>query len=350
MESSVLSAFQSFKPEDGCAWVKWDFSFPIFQHFAIFGPKDFYSDEDPSLVYEYPPNGNASEYGIARFIFFDPILETQAKVSFFDSHFPNTPETLNFQSEELLLLKSQADSPTFIYCLRFQATPPLRPATEDFETLKQNCYKAHVEWEKTKKLPLCRFAICFITSHPFYNFYFSILRHIMALEARSRTSAINLFDPSQKSNVRSTSWPEASFDTRTLFLDQLYNMNLPIYGEYFSILFGNKTFTWKMPHTQDVPQFLAQWGLSSIFPWVQLDDLLSIISALLLEKYFIVIGRSIQEIMKAVSFLPQLIHPFTWMNPIITIIPPDLFDLLDSPMANILGIRIPDDHDEEEKL
>lgn len=356
-ENSFANVFQSFKPEDGCAWVKWDFSFPIFLHFAIVGPKDFNQNTEPSLLYEYPPNSGTSEYSIEHFIFFDPQTKNQIELpneSKFQWSFLPSSNGQSFtdsgnktDTEELLILKSEANQPVYIYCLRFYASPCSRPATEDFSGLKSEMETYQKEWKRTHFLPLTRFAICFITSHPFYDFYFPILQQIIEIEARARMSAVNLFGSKDTSKGRSFYWPECSFDDRTAFLSQLYQLNLPIFGEYFNITFNNSPLlSWKMPFSQDVPHTLAQWGSNALLSWIDEQNFIRLISAILLEKYFIVIGRSISDIMRVVSFIPQLPFPFTWICPIITILPPDLFDVMDSPMANILGVRIPDDPNE----
>ena len=85
-------------------------------------------------------------------------------------------------------------------------------------------------------------------------------------------------------------------------------------------------------------------------------QLLTILTCLLLEKSFIVVGRSNarsqdkvmnttmnteqQTLISAiVNSLPHFISPMTWVQTHIAILPNELIDILDAPMPYLVGVR-----------
>ncbi|KPI85465.1 hypothetical protein ABL78_5486 [Leptomonas seymouri] len=73
-----------------------------------------------------------------------------------------------------------------------------------------------------------------------------------------------------------------------------------------------------------------------IFP--NIDDLFSILTALLLEKHVIIVGPNFSIVSNVVMSLQALIAPFDWMHILIPILPTSLLDVLAAPPPYLVGI------------
>ena len=85
------------------------------------------------------------------------------------------------------------------------------------------------------------------------------------------------------------------------------------------------------------------------------SQLLTLVTNLLLEKSFIVVGSSIPDsqnqgvkqlnteqltlICAIVNSLPYFIWPMVWVQTQIAILPNELIDILDAPMPYLVGVR-----------
>ena len=84
-----------------------------------------------------------------------------------------------------------------------------------------------------------------------------------------------------------------------------------------------------MPSIDNAPFSIALWSYKPLLKWIKLEDFLHLISSLLLEKSIFVVGSNAEEIIKTTAFLPQLISPFLWVCPLISILPPNLEEILE---------------------
>ena len=99
------------------------------------------------------------------------------------------------------------------------------------------------------------------------------------------------------------------------------------------------------------------WHTPLIFSLLDTNDpagqLLNLLTSLLLEKSFIVVGRSsilpqndkglntedITLLSAVVCGLPYFLFPITWVQTQIAILPNELIDILDAPMPYMVGVR-----------
>lgn len=106
----------------------------------------------------------------------------------------------------------------------------------------------------------------------------------------------------------------------------------------------------------DLQKQAQLWHTPLLFSLLDTQDpagqLLTLLTCLLLEKSFIVVGRSnvrshdksmnteqITLISAIANCLPHFISPMTWVQTHIAILPNELIDILDAPMPYLVGVR-----------
>lgn len=344
---SLIESLAKFTAEDGKQWNEWEPSNPLFEKFYVLGPKSFNeNDKDISILYEYPENC-AAGLVIQDFLFIEnPDIP---HISFQE---PLQKEGYVCSSNEIydqaIFFKNVTGTPIYTYCVRFIASPLTRPS----ELINDNVFIELDQYRNSDTIPQAIFALCIESSHPFYKFYFMILERILKIEAKSRISAQNLFlEYYSSDNIQHEMlWPNSTYFVRESFLNQLLQSFLPCYNEELTIYSnGFPKFTFRMPSIDNAPFSIALWSYKPLLKWIKLEDFLHLISSLLLEKSIFVVGSNAEEIIKTTAFLPQLISPFLWVCPLISILPPNLEEILDAPMTIIIGIlsrlknRIPPD-------
>lgn len=333
---SLIESLAKFTPDDGRQWNEWEPSNPLFEKFYILGPKSFdKNDNEISILYEYPEKC-AEGLVIQDFLFIENIEIPD--ISFKDSlHKESYVCTANNIYDKAIFFKNVTGTPVYTYCLKFVASPLTRPS----ELVNDNVFIELDKYRNSETIPQALFALCIESIHPFYKFYFMILERILQNEAKSRISAQNIYFKNYScDNIQHTMlWPNSSYFIRESFLNQLLQSFLPCYNEKLTIYSnGFPDFTFQMPSIEDSSFSIALWSYKPLLRWMKIEDFLCLISSLLLEKTIFVVGSKAEEIIKTTAFLPQLISPFLWVCPLISILPPNLEDILDVPMSSIIGL------------
>jgi hypothetical protein len=80
--------------------------------------------------------------------------------------------------------------------------------------------------------------------------------------------------------------------------------------------------------------------LDTVFSLLSIDDILTVLSAALLDGQILVIGQSLQEVSHCVLAFQALLKPFDFCGQVIPILPsyPSFLQLLDSPTPFIIGV------------
>ncbi|KAK8870646.1 hypothetical protein M9Y10_008533 [Tritrichomonas musculus] len=333
---SLIDCLAKFTAEDGRQWSEWEPSNPLFEKFFILGPKSFdANDEEISVLYECPEKC-ASDLSVQQFLFIEDVKLPDIS---FPSNFQKEGYfcTVNTIYDKAIFFKNDTGTPIYIYCLRFIASPFTRPS----QLTNDNVFIELENYRNSEKIPQKLFALCIESSHPFYKLYFMILKRILQFEAKSRISAQNLYTGYDSFNdiQHDMLWPNSSYIVRESFLQQLQTMLLPCYNEQL-IIYSNgvQDITFRMPPIEDVSFSIALWSYKPLLKWIKLEDFLNLVSAILLEQSIVIIGSKQEDIIKAAAFLPQLISPFLWVFPFISILPSNLLEMLNSPMSSIIGM------------
>ena len=339
---SINEKLSNFIAEDGNKWEGWHFSAPLFEDFYIIGPKSFGLDPKPTILYHFPEETKGDQSFLHKFVFVDGLhWENISAKTDQEAEFHLSSEYS--EREEIVVTRTEAGKTTFIYCLRFRGSAFTRPAIKDEELLEDAAF-----YRKTGLLPSCKFAFCFVSIHPFHSLLFPFLNLLLDIEIKYRISAMNLYTVARNAQYRKSGvgadivyWPESTVDFRTACLKQLYTSILPTFGEQICFCFaGSRPTYWKMPKRQDVDFQFAEWGIKALLDWISLADFLTLLAFLLTENYIAVVGSNVEQISKCVTVLPHLIRPFFWTCPVISLLPADLTDILDSPIPTILGLHL----------
>ena len=328
---------QEFKPEDGRAWEQWDPNEPLFRNFCILGPKSFHGPAKPVCLYRYPPT-DGSELCVEKFCFVDGL-------KFANLRLPDLTDVQthvmcpNPNMEEVLFMNAASEKSVFSYCLRFRASPWTRPALLD------DAFEDDVRFYAERELyPTCLFAFCFVSTHPFHSLLFRVLRELVLFETEARSRAPNIYFMMGPKDVAADKkfefvWPGGVFHERVKILEALSKVRLPQFGVDLKLAIGeDRSLTWRMPVKEELHLQMAVWARSPVIDWITLDDLVKLLAAIMLENYIVVLGHRTVNVVHAVTLLPQIVNPFVVTSPVITMLPPDMFELMESPMASILGI------------
>ena len=326
-----------FKPEDGRAWEQWDPNEPLFRNFCILGPKSFHGPAKPVCLYKYPPT-EKSELCIEKFCFVDGLKFANLRLPDLTDVQRHVMGT-NPNMEEVLFMNASSEKSVFSYCLRFRASPWTRPALLD------DTFEDDVRFYAERQLyPTCLFAFCFVSTHPFHSLLFRVLRELVEFEMQARARAPNVYFMMGPRDVAADKkfefvWPGSVFHERVEILEALSKVRLPQFGVDLKLTIGeDRSLTWRMPVKEELHLQMAVWARSPVIDWITLDDLMKLLAAVLLENYIVVLGQRIVSVVHAVTLLPQIVNPFVVTSPVITMLPPDMFELMESPMASILGI------------
>ena len=331
---------EQFVPEDGRAWEQWDSNDPLFEHFCILGPKSFHGSAKPVCLYEYPKTDKPEHY-VEKFCFVDGLKFANLKL----------PDLTDIQThvirpnpnqEEVLFMNAGTEKSMFSYCLRFRASPWTRPALID------DAYEDDVRFYQERGLyPTCLFAFCFVSTHPFHSLLFGVLRALVEWEAKARAESENIYfmmGPREVSKDMKFKyfWPDCVVQSREAVLKALQEVRLPQFGVDLELKIGDEGrqigMNWRMPVKEELHLQMAIWGKSPLIDWITVDDLLKLLAAVMLENYIVVLGHRTVNVIHTVTLIPQLISPFVVTSPVITMLPPDMFELMESPMPSIVGI------------
>lgn len=341
----VKKATAMFRSNDGPAWVRWDFSSPLFERFFIIGPSCWNEQEaKPIICCEFPEpkpgEESAAEMGMETILFnsgmkFDFVKCGKNKKARL-SHFTCKNEI----RDKAITMTHSASGVRFTYCLIFRASPLTRPGC-----LCPQYVSDFIDWRGESKIPICDFALCFVSSHPFFDLLYGLQEQILEIEQMSRLAEEEqefLFstedvpgdvDPAKR-------WPVTSWYMKGAFLETLYTTTLPGFGRPFALKFaGREIFNWNMPLASGVSLSLAKLGAQPLMDWITLDDFLMLISAVFNEEEIIVTGKNVGDVSRTVTFIPQLASPLAWMGPVATMLPKEKVELLDSPCPMIAGIN-----------
>lgn len=135
------------------------------------------------------------------------------------------------------------------------------------------------------------------------------------------------------------SWPSNTFLAQEALLSEIYHDNLNPemkrkINEIIELKFGNNS----QPELLKIQRNLCIYGAEKLFEFIELNDLIKLIGLLYLEKNVIVFGTEVESISRVITFLHNIIAPFSWKGKIFTLLTNNTFDFIQTPGYNISGI------------
>ena len=147
--------------------------------------------------------------------------------------------------------------------------------------------------------------ICIVSYFPWYNIMISLLQKISTI--------IN----------------EKSKQSLFHFLEALYEYELPKPGEFAEIFShdGMDSYCFKRPDRRVVPEFGQNINLQQFFAFFDLEKIIKIFTALLLERRILIVSKHHDKLTSCALSMEYLIYPLEWFyqfNPIM----PECIDIM----------------------
>ena len=301
---------EEFEREDEDDKNAWDLSAPIFEDFFIIGPN---KNNKLQTLYHFPNKKTDQEYSV---FLFPEGIEMEPKTYAKHRHVKLQFATENPILDNIIYYKVEGSHPTFVYATIFVANPFSYPAiTKPYVLDNLIQYKTNFQ-----NVPSYKCAFAFVTKHPFHDLFFGLLKTLLQLEYTTRNTKQNLRILNPNFIIDShfnpfDYWPCRTYTAREDFLNSLYITNLPVFGESFGLKFNIanfKDFSWTMPEREVIEFCPAAVGFNPFMSWVQANEFVRLVESVLLGCYIIVYGDNYSEITRTVSFIPQIIAPFSW--------------------------------------
>ncbi|KAK8897172.1 hypothetical protein M9Y10_015106 [Tritrichomonas musculus] len=210
------------------------------------------------------------------------------------------------------------------------------------------------------------FCMCLISKLPIFNAHFTFLNYLAGLSSgtvlslSTNTSLVNSLENSYENNYENNYRVEHEMQNDTLIegLDlcggfgQDPNINIPeefqakIFEYYSKTMYSSPSklapgYNIHYPPPSTPTAKLLLWAaLDTLFSVLAVDDILELLTALILDAQVLIIGSSMQEVSMTVYGLSSLLTPFNYCGIVMPIIPnnDDYLDLLSSPTPYIFGM------------
>ncbi|KAH9321085.1 hypothetical protein KI387_015724, partial [Taxus chinensis] len=90
---------------------------------------------------------------------------------------------------------------------------------------------------------------------------------------------------------------------------------------------------------EEEAQALSIWTVATICGALQLESILAIFSAALLEKQIIVVCSNLGVLSAVVLSIIPLIRPFQWQSLLLPVLPSSMLEFLDAPVPYVVGVK-----------
>eukprot|EP01102_Stenamoeba_stenopodia_P011916 TRINITY_DN3698_c0_g1_i1.p1 TRINITY_DN3698_c0_g1~~TRINITY_DN3698_c0_g1_i1.p1 ORF type:complete len:807 (-),score=170.17 TRINITY_DN3698_c0_g1_i1:81-2501(-) len=168
---------------------------------------------------------------------------------------------------------------------------------------------------------------CFISRYPFFHMLHDVLYSILA---RERVHIISNID---NPNVK------ARDSHQFELLEALYAMTTPSFGERitFTLPGDYLQLEYSVPTAED-PYLISLWCMEFLTEKLSIGSIVQLLNALLLEKSVVVVGQHYHTLTASVLAVIGLLRPWIWQGTLVTILPHNLKDIIDSPVPYVVGV------------
>jgi hypothetical protein len=101
---------------------------------------------------------------------------------------------------------------------------------------------------------------------------------------------------------------------------------------------GDKSISFYRPIDQH-PPFAQKDDIENLLKCLDIDSILEVFSAILLEKKILFISKHKALLSQVMSCFMSFIFPFQWKHTLIPILPITMIDIIDAPFPFIIGIE-----------
>jgi hypothetical protein len=188
--------------------------------------------------------------------------------------------------------------------------------------------------------PTCEMVLAFRTKAPFPDLFATISHWILQEETLNRLTTFPIIERFLTGLFPSgEEWPTEHRARLQTALSRLLSANIPAPGEALSVhVRPFDRLSWRRPRSGEPDEGLARSVLADVFRTFKPKTLAVIFSALLLEKSIVIFHTDEAVVNRVILGLHLLLKPLRWVSCSVSLLPPDLSDVLDAPTPLLVGV------------
>ena len=123
-------------------------------------------------------------------------------------------------------------------------------------------------------------------------------------------------------------------------LSRYHQSSLPVRGQSmeFSVSQYLNPIQFRRPYFDEEEELYAEWGLPLTFFNLSFKNVMTLVSAVLLERRIVVRCSNLRYLSSLVMSIPPLIRPFLYQSVLIPMLPLKMPSLLDAPVPYLIGV------------
>lgn len=337
--TKILQSFLKMNNASPVTKMNANSEYPIFECILIHGRKHFNKESKPKLLYKFPPNYEDDPTDVVFSFPYDDHFNKNDWLFLYDTY--SSGQTPIYYDS---LVNYASNSEIHSYIFRFVCSPISRPIFYEDSNFDDECYMTDIyQSDEESTTPTCLYTITIKTKHPFSHLYFEFCKSIICAEFcerlncneieqlifREKKKQINTFNTilyMKLENNTIKSSLKKGFDAREKMIISIFNNKIV---EYIENLFDDKHYNLQ----------LCSSGIEPLFEFIELNDLIKLLTCIFLEKIILVLGQNEEIVSRVVTSLSKIISPFSFQFPIYSIVPESNSHLLESPWAFIAGVK-----------
>ena len=241
------------------------------------------------------------------------------------------------------------------------AQPPLSPGTPTKDGILRSSSPGP-GLLKSRYIQVAPRCYCILSRVPFFRTHFQVLSHVLGMERveRIRQNLSDLLPEDDSSSRDGSAAAPISTDGETIAILKNYlALDVPSVGEEsaeFTPSEGVKPIRYGRPTPSEIvspvlgpmvsqisPEeealHLEDWAVVSLCATLNLENVLSLLTAVLLEKQIVVFSNNLGELSAVSLALIPMLRPFRWQSLFLPILPQHMVDFLDAPVPFVCGVQ-----------
>jgi hypothetical protein len=190
--------------------------------------------------------------------------------------------------------------------------------------------------------PTCEMVLAFKTKAPFPDLFAAIARWILQEESVSRLTTFPHVERFLDGLLPiGEMWPSEHRERLQTEITGLVSLLVPRVGECVSICPPNfESLSWRRPSVGEPDDELARSTLAVVFRTFKPKTLAVVFSALLLERSIVIYHTQEAVVNRVILALHLLLKPLRWVSCSVSLLPPDLADVLQAPTPVLVGVTL----------
>lgn len=321
----------------------------IIQGIYMIGSLPWEEDHHPHLLFSLP-EGDQESGSLVSFCIDKSDVKSQVPIDSKEKFMSEILGEINDDQIEFFTLyfPTFTNSP-YYYCAKFTAnsfTIPLLCHGRKMDALFNSV--------TNNSLPTTRICIAIRSKFPYPDLYFNFIKYFLKCELLGRKKISNLLEMFYQTGEfkEAVNQYRKSYDLKTLLSDWPYsfrNLMTELVGIALAKRFGEEhkqitiehqkldKFIWNHPTIDPPIDNFILFSIQSILRYLTPEQFLQMFSAIVLEKKIIIYGKNREIITNIVNSIHYIISPFSISIPILSILPSNTSEILNSHSPMIMG-------------